>query len=118
MVGVGRVDLAAISPLTYANRIQRPLLIVHGANDVRVKLSESESIVAAMHSNDLPVDFIVFPDEGHGIEDPRNSLALYAVIEKFLAKQLGGRFEPIAEAIQDSSMQWRSKSGTRRIVNK
>ncbi|WP_236065993.1 alpha/beta hydrolase family protein [Prochlorococcus marinus] len=96
MVGVGRVDLAAISPLTYANRIQRPLLIVHGANDVRVKLSESESIVAAMHSNDLPVDFIVFPGECHGIEDPRNSLALYAVIEKFLAKQLGGRFERIA----------------------
>ena len=117
MVGVGRVDLAAISPLTYANRIQRPLLIVHGTNDVRVKLSESESIVAAMHSNDLPVDFIVFPDEGHGIEDPRNSLSLYAVIEKFLAKQLGGRFEPSTELIQDSSMQWRCKSGAGGMIN-
>ncbi len=60
MVGVGLVDLAVISPLTYANRIQYPLLIVHGANDVRVKCAESESIVAAMHSNNLPVDFIVF----------------------------------------------------------
>ncbi|WP_241466547.1 MULTISPECIES: alpha/beta hydrolase family protein [unclassified Prochlorococcus] len=118
MVGVGRVDLEAISPLTYANRIQSPLLIVHGANDVRVKLSESESIVAAMHANDLPVDFIVFPDEGHGIEDPRNSLALYAVIEEFLAKQLGGRFEPIGGAIKDSSMQWQSKSATGSIGNK
>ena len=117
MISVVRVDLAAILPLTYANPIHIPFLIVHGANDVRVKLSESESIVAAMHSNDLAVDFIVFPDEGHGIEDPRNSLALYAVIEKFLAKQLGGRFEPIGESIQNSSMQWRSKSGARGIVN-
>ena len=47
----------------------------------------------------MPVDLFVFPDEGHGIEDPRNSLALYAVIEKFLAKQLGERFEPITELI-------------------
>ena len=66
----------------------------------------------------MPVDFIVFPDEGHGIEDPRNSLALYAVIEKFLPKQLGGRFEPIGEAIQDSSMQWRSKSGAGGMINR
>jgi acylaminoacyl-peptidase len=55
-------------------------LIAHGANDVRVKLSESEAIVSAMRSNNLLVDFIAFPDEGHGNENPRNNLALYAVI--------------------------------------
>ncbi len=81
-------------------------------------MSESESIVAAMHANELQVDYIVFPDEGHGIEAPRKSLALYAVIEKFLAKQLGGRFEPIGGAINDSSVQWKSKSGTGSIGNK
>ncbi|WP_413681299.1 hypothetical protein [Prochlorococcus sp. MIT 1318] len=53
----------------------------------------------------MPVNFIVFPGEGHGIAVLRKSLALYAVIEKFLAKQLGGRVEPIGEEIQDSSMQ-------------
>ena len=110
MIGVGQVDLAAISPLTYADRIERPLLIAHGANDVRVKLSESEAIVSAMQSNNLPVDFIVFPDEGHSNENPRNDLALYAVIEQFLAQHIGGRAEPIGDAIKGSSMQRRSSS--------
>lgn len=110
MIGVGQIDLDAISPLTYADRIERPLLISHGANDVRVKLSESEAIVSAMQSNDLPVDFIVFPDEGHGNSNPKNNLALYAVIEQFLAQHIGGRSEPIGDAIENSSMQRRSSS--------
>ncbi len=66
----------------------------------------------------MPVDFIVFPGEGHGIEDLRMSLALYAVIEKFLAKQLGGRVESIGEEIKDSFMQWRSKFGAGGMINK
>ena len=85
-------------------------MIAHGANDVRVKLSESEAIVSAMQSNNLPVDFIVFPDEGHSNENPRNDLALYAVIEQFLAQHIGGRAEPIGDAIEGSSMQRRSIS--------
>ena len=118
MIGVGQVDLAAISPLTYADRIERPLLIAHGANDVRVKLSESEAIVSAMQSNNLPVDFIVFPDEGHSNENPRNDLALYAVIEQFLAQHIGGRAEPIGDAIKGSSMQRRSISMEEKVDDK
>ena len=67
MIGVGRVDLDAISPIHHVDQIQRPLLLGHGANDPRVKLSESEAIAAAMEARQLPIDFVVFPDEGHGL---------------------------------------------------
>ncbi|MFL0790744.1 MAG: alpha/beta fold hydrolase, partial [Prochlorococcus sp.] len=95
MIGVGKVDLAEISPLNHVDQIKRPLLIAHGANDVRVKLSESETIVQAMKSRGLPVDFLVFPDEGHGLVNPRNAIAFYGVLESFLSRYLGGRAEPL-----------------------
>jgi dipeptidyl aminopeptidase/acylaminoacyl peptidase len=55
------------SPLNRADRIVRPLLIAHGANDVRVKATESEQIVAAMQDHGIPVTYIIYPDEGHGL---------------------------------------------------
>ncbi|WP_226426207.1 S9 family peptidase [Synechococcus sp. HBA1120] len=110
MIGVGTVDLDAISPIQHVDRIQRPLLLGHGANDPRVKLSESESIAAAMAKRNLPVDFVVFPDEGHGLTNPRNALAMTALQEAFLREHLGGRAEPFGAALQQSSMQWRLRS--------
>ena len=110
MIGVGTVDLDAISPIQHVDRIQRPLLLGHGANDPRVKLSESESIAAAMAKRNLPVDFVVFPDEGHGLTNPRNALAMTALQEAFLSEHLGGRAEPFGAALQQSSMQWRLRS--------
>ena len=110
MIGVGKVDLAEISPLNHVDQIKRPLLIAHGANDVRVKLSESETIVQAMKSRGLPVDFLVFPDEGHGLVNPRNAIAFYGVLESFLSRYLGGRAEPLGDVIETSSMQWRNQS--------
>ena len=109
MIGVGKVDLAEISPLSHVDQIKRPLLIAHGVNDVRVKLSESETIVQAMKSRGLPVDFLVFPDEGHGLVNPRNSIAFYGVLERFLSRYLGGRAEPLGDVIETSSMQWRNQ---------
>ena len=99
MIGVGTVDLDAISPIQHVDRIQRPLLLGHGANDPRVKLSESESIAAAMSKRNLPVDFVVFPDEGHGLTNPRNALAMTALQEAFLSEHLGGRAEPFLSLI-------------------
>ncbi len=92
------------SPLYAAGDITKPLLIAQGANDPRVKQAESEQIVAAMQSNNLPVTYVVFPDEGHGFARPQNRLAFYAVSEQFLAQCLGGSAEPIGDAFEGSSL--------------
>jgi dipeptidyl aminopeptidase/acylaminoacyl peptidase len=83
-----------ISPLFHVDNIRAPLLIGHGANDPRVHLPESEQIVAAMRAKNLPVTFVVYPDEGHGFARPENNLDFYGRVEEFLAKYLGGRTEP------------------------
>lgn len=88
--------LKSRSPFFSADRITKPLLIAHGANDPRVKQSEADQIVAAMRKNNKPVDYLVFPDEGHGFARPQNRLKFYAAAEAFLAKYLGGRAEPPA----------------------
>ena len=82
------------SPLFKADQIKAPLLIGQGANDPRVNKAESDQIVAAMRKNDKPVVYYVFPDEGHGFARPVNRVAFDAATEEFLAKYLGGRFEP------------------------
>ncbi|MFH0777713.1 MAG: S9 family peptidase [Candidatus Eisenbacteria bacterium] len=85
--------LASRSPLFKADQIKIPLLIGQGANDVRVKQAESEQIVEALRKKGLPVEYILFPDEGHGFQKPQNRLKFYAAAEAFLAKHLGGRTE-------------------------
>jgi len=83
------------SPLFRVDQIQIPMLIVQGANDVRVKQSESEQVVAAMEEKGLDVDYIVFEDEGHGFVKPENRIEFYAAAEEFLSRHLGGRYEPM-----------------------
>ena len=85
------------SPLSRARDIRIPLLIAQGANDPRVNKAESDQIVAAMRKNNKPVEYIVFPDEGHGFARPENRLRFNAAAEAFLAKHLGGRAEPPSE---------------------
>ena len=99
----GLAVLKAASPLYKADRIKRPLLIGQGANDPRVNVAESEQIVNAMKAKDIPVTYVVFPDEGHGFARPVNNIAFNAVAENFLAKCLGGRAEPIGDALKPSS---------------
>lgn len=100
----GRQFLLQRSPLTYVDRIQRPLLIGQGANDPRVKQAESDQIVQAMQEKKIPVTYVLFPDEGHGFARPENRLAFYAVTEAFLAEHLGGRYEPVGTAFEGSSI--------------
>jgi dipeptidyl aminopeptidase/acylaminoacyl peptidase len=83
-----------LSPLFHAGAIRAPLLIAHGANDPRVKLSESERIVKELRGRGRPVTFVVYPDEGHGFARPENNLDFFGRVEEFLAKHLGGRAEP------------------------
>ena len=86
--------LRSRSPLFFVDKIQKPLLIGQGANDPRVKESESEQIVQAMKDAGKPVEYVLYEDEGHGFARPENRLHFYAIAEEFLAKYLGGKFEP------------------------
>jgi dipeptidyl aminopeptidase/acylaminoacyl peptidase len=101
----------SISPLTHVANITRPLLIGQGANDPRVKLSESDQIVAAMDKNGIAVTYVVFPDEGHGFRRPENNKAFNAVTEAFLAEHIGGRSEPVGGDLGVSTAQMRRLGG-------
>jgi dipeptidyl aminopeptidase/acylaminoacyl peptidase len=101
-VRMGNVDdpkdaelIKAASPLFKADKIVRPLLIGQGANDPRVNQKESEQIVEAIEKNKGSVTYVLYPDEGHGFARPENRIDFNARSEAFLAKYLGGRFEPM-----------------------
>ncbi len=100
----GRAFLAEHSPLTYVDRIEKPLLIGQGANDPRVKQAESDQIVQAMQDADIPVTYLLYTDEGHGFARPENILSFYTVTEAFFAEHLGGRYEPIGDDFEGSSI--------------
>ena len=91
------------SPLYYADKIKKPLLIGQGANDPRVNVAESEQIVTAMKSRSIPVTYVVFPDEGHGFARPANNLAFFGITEQFLGKCLGGRAEALGDDVRKST---------------
>src|SRR5438552_4849704 len=100
----GRKFLESRSPLSKVDQIKRPLLIGQGANDPRVKQSEADQIVKAMKEKNIPVTYVLFPDEGHGFARPEHKLAFYAVTEAFLATHLGGRYEAIGTAFKGSTI--------------
>lgn len=100
----GRAFLNQRSPLTYVEQISKPLLIIAGANDPRVKQSESDQIVRAMQAKNLPVTYLLYPDEGHGFASATNSRSSNAVTEIFFATYLGGRYEAIGGNLRNSSI--------------
>ena len=83
-----RQMLEQASPLLHANLIRKPLLVLQGANDPRVLKVESDEVVAAVKKNGVPVEYIVFPDEGHGFTKRANQIAGYSAILRFLDQQL------------------------------
>ena len=99
----GLAILKAASPLNSADKIVRPLLIGQGANDPRVKQAESDQIVTAMKEKDIPVTYVLYPDEGHGFAKPANNIAFNAITENFLASCIGGRSEAIGDALKPST---------------
>lgn len=92
----GRRRLTEQSPLQAAARIRTPLLVAQGANDPRVNKAESDQIVVALRDRNFPVTYLVVPDEGHGFARPVNSMAVFFAAEEFLARHLGGRYQPDA----------------------
>jgi dipeptidyl aminopeptidase/acylaminoacyl peptidase len=100
----GRKLLAERSPLNRVDKIKKPLLIGQGANDPRVKQSESDQIVEAMKKKNIPVTYVLYPDEGHGFARPENRMSFNAVAEVFLAENIGGRYEPMGDEMSSSSI--------------
>lgn len=90
---VGKKLIHAASPIFSADKIVKPLLIIQGANDPRVKKAEAEQIVVALRDKGKQVSYILADDEGHGFAKPVNNMAMFAETEKFLAGILGGRYQ-------------------------
>jgi len=84
------VRLHRISPLFNADNIRAPLMVLQGANDPRVLQVESDDIVAAARANGVPVEYIVFPDEGHGFVKKENEIRGYSAVLEFLETHLKG----------------------------
>lgn len=89
----GTQRIKEASPLFSANRIVKPLLIVQGANDPRVKQAEADQIAIALRDRGHEVSYLLADDEGHGFAKPVNRMAMYAEIEAFLADQVGGNYQ-------------------------
>jgi dipeptidyl aminopeptidase/acylaminoacyl peptidase len=83
-----REFLESISPNRHLDRLRAPLLVVHGANDPRVPLSEAQQIVAALEARGVPTQLLVFDDEGHGIIKLKNKLVMYPIVVEFLDRYL------------------------------
>jgi dipeptidyl aminopeptidase/acylaminoacyl peptidase len=84
-----REYLEEIAPINHIDQITAPLIIIHGANDPRVPLSEAEQLVNALKSRGINVEFLVFEDEGHGLVKLRNKQVAYPAIIDFLDRILG-----------------------------
>lgn len=79
-----------ISPLFHADNIRKPLLVVQGANDPRVLQVESDELVAAVRANNVPVEYVLFPDEGHGFLRKENRITAQEAYLRFLDQHLRG----------------------------
>lgn len=77
-----------ISPLYHVDAIKSPVLVMHGKNDPRVQQGQAEAIVKALKDKGITVEYVLYPDEGHGINVPRNQIDFFGKAEKFLADNL------------------------------
>lgn len=84
------VMLYNTSPLFHASNIIRPLMVLQGANDPRVLKVESDEVVEAVKKNNVPVEYVVFPDEGHGFVKKENEMKGYRQVLQFLDTHLKG----------------------------
>ncbi len=83
-----REFLMATSPLFHAKEIRKPMIVIQGANDPRVIKAVNDDIVEAIKKNGVPVEYVVFADEGHGFSKKKNTLESYERIFSFLDKNL------------------------------
>jgi dipeptidyl aminopeptidase/acylaminoacyl peptidase len=83
--------LKATSPVFHADKIRKPLIVIQGKNDPRVIKVESDELVEAVKKNGVPVEYVVFDDEGHGFTKKKNQITAYAAILEFLDKHLAAK---------------------------
>jgi dipeptidyl aminopeptidase/acylaminoacyl peptidase len=83
-----RAFLESISPIRKIGEIACPLMVIHGANDPRVPVSEAEQVVEALRARDAPVEYLRYEDEGHGITRLPNRLDCYPRVAAFLQQYL------------------------------
>jgi len=86
-----RARMVANSPVSHLDKITQPLLVIHGANDIRVLRQDSDDVVEGLRALGRPVEYLSFPDEGHSVRRWRNRLEMWRRIEDTLATCLGGR---------------------------
>jgi dipeptidyl aminopeptidase/acylaminoacyl peptidase len=82
--------LKALSPIHKLDRIKTPLIVLHGANDTNVPLIEAEQIVENLKARDVPVQYVLFPDEGHGWRKLPNRVKSTTEIVRFFDERLNG----------------------------
>lgn len=82
-------QIKATSPVHQASRIKQPLLLAYGGRDARVPLEHGTAFRDAVMATNPQVEWIVYPDEGHGWREPRNKLDFWTRVDKFLAKNIG-----------------------------
>ena len=87
------VRLYNISPLFHAQNVTKPLMVLQGSNDIRVLQVESDEIVEGVRANGVPVEYVIFDDEGHGFRKKENEIEGYGQIKEFLDKYLKGEGE-------------------------
>ena len=85
---VDRDFLWSRSPLSRVDELKMPLLLLHGANDPRVKQAEADQIAAALDERGTPYEYVVLPDEGHGFVKPENNIGMLERAASFLAEHL------------------------------
>jgi dipeptidyl aminopeptidase/acylaminoacyl peptidase len=83
-----RAFFEKISPIHHVDKIKCPMMVIHGANDPRVPIGEAEQIVAALRQRRVPVEYLRYEDEGHGLAKLKNRLDAYPKMAAFLDKYL------------------------------
>ena len=83
-----RETLRRVSPIHKVDQITAPLMVIHGANDPRVPVSEADQIVASLENRGVPVKYLRYADEGHGLSKLKNKLDCYPQVVEFLKKHL------------------------------
>jgi dipeptidyl aminopeptidase/acylaminoacyl peptidase len=99
----GRARLKKQSPLNFADRITKPLLITHGGKDSVAPKTHSEKMVAALKMQNKPITYLYYPDEPHDYREPENWISFWAVAERFLHQHLGSAYETAPEDLTAKS---------------
>jgi len=109
----GRAQLQKTSPFYYAETFARPVLIAQGGKDTIVPQKQADRFVAELRKYKKPVTYLLYPDEPHDFQQPQNWVSLFAVAERFFYEHLGGRYEPIGNALTGSSIKILSQNEER-----